>query len=344
MIKVCFFDTKPYDKLYFDKALQGTDIQLVYVEPKLNARTAPIARGYDAVIVFVNDQLDKDCIEALHEGGVKLIALRCAGYNNVDFKSAFGKIHVVRVPAYSPYAVAEHTMALLLSLNRKIHRAYNRVREFNFSLNGLTGFDIHGKTIGVIGTGKIGRVFIDICKGFGADVIAYDPYPAKDSGIDYRPLDELFKLSDIISLHCPLTQDTYHMINGNSIKKMKDGVIILNTSRGALIHTEALLEGLMSEKIGGAGLDVYEEESDLFYEDMSNTIIKDDQLVKLISLPNVVLTSHQAFLTREALQNIAETTVKNITDFFHHNKLENEICYMCHKSEKCTDRGKNKCF
>jgi len=344
MNKICFFDTKPYDKMYFDLLKEAYGIEIDYFEPKLGPRTAFMANGYEAVVAFVNDTINKETIETLYQNGTRLIAMRCAGYNNVDFKAAYGKIHVVRVPAYSPYAVAEHAMALLLALNRKIHKAYIRTRDFNFSLNGLTGFDLHGKTVGVIGTGKIGRVFMDICKGFGMKVIAYDPYPLKDSDIHYVSLEELFKESDIISLHCPLTKDTFHLINEETIKMMKKGVYIVNTSRGALIDSEALLEGLKNEKIGGACLDVYEEESELFYEDMSYVVIQDDVLARILSMPNVIVTSHQAFLTKEALHNIAETTLKNCRDYFDDKVLENEVCYRCGRGEVCLRKENKRCF
>lgn len=344
MNKICFFDTKPYDKIYFDSLKEKYDIEIEYFEPKLGPKTVFMAKEFEVVVAFVNDTIDKKTIDILYENGTRLIAMRCAGYNNIDFKAAYGKIHVVRVPEYSPYAVAEHAMALLLSLNRKIHKAYIRTRDFNFSLNGLTGFDLHGKTIGVIGTGKIGRVFIDICKGFGMKVIAYDPYPIKNSNIDYVSLEELFKESDLISLHCPLTKDTFHMINEDAIKIMKKGVYIINTSRGALIDSEALLEGLKSEKIGGACLDVYEEESELFYEDMSYVVIHDDILARIISMPNVIVTSHQAFLTKEALHNIAETTLINCRDFFNDKVLENEVCYQCGKGQACLRQKNKRCF
>jgi D-lactate dehydrogenase len=251
--------------------------------------------------------------------GVKVVALRCAGFNNVDMKYAFGKIHVLRVPAYSPYAVAEHTMAMLLTSIRRIHKAYIRTRDFNFSLAGMTGFDLHGKTVGVIGTGRIGRVFIDICRGFGMKVLAYDKFRAEgmDNGdtVRYVSLDELFRGSDIISLHCPLMDNTYHMINAETIQTMKTGVTIINTSRGGLIDTEALIEGLLARKIGAACLDVYEEEADVFFEDRSGHIMDDEKLVRLIAMPNVLVTSHQAFLTEEALDNIAATTVDNLLKF-----------------------------
>ena len=344
MNKICFFDTKPYDKLFFEQLKEQYEIEIEYFEPKLGPKTAFMAKGYEAVVAFVSDTLDEETIHILEENGIKLIAMRCAGYNNVDFKAAYQKIHVVRVPAYSPYAVAEHAMALLLTLNRKIHKAYIRTRDFNFSLNGLTGFDLHGKTMGVIGTGKIGRIFIDICNGFGMKVIAYDPFPMKDSNIQYVGLDQLCSEADIISLHCPLTKDTFHMINKDTMKRMKKGVFILNTSRGALINSEDLLEALKEEQIGGACLDVYEEETELFYEDMSYTIIHDDVLARIISLPNVIVTSHQAFLTKEALHNIAETTLQNCRDFFDDNPLQNEVCYQCSKGEACPKENGKRCF
>ena len=272
MIKVAFFDAKAYDKPSFDRYGSLQDVRFKYLETKLNEDTVDLARGCDAVCVFVNDTVNAAVIDRLYEYGVRLIALRSAGYNNVDLQAAFGKIHVVHVPAYSPYAVAEHAIALLLTSVRRIHKAYNRTREFNFSLNGLTGFDFHGKTVGVVGTGKIGRIFIDICRGFGMNVIAYDRFPAKDSGITYVSLEELLEQSDIISLHCPLTDETRHMINAEAIGKMKKGVVIVNTSRGALIDAEALLEGIKARKIGAACLDVYEEEADVFFEDRSGHI------------------------------------------------------------------------
>lgn len=343
MNKICFFDTKPYDKIYFDRLKENYQIEIDYFEPKLGKRTAFMAKGYDIAVAFVNDSIDRDTIESLHQNGVKMIALRCAGYNNVDFKAAYKKVHVVRVPEYSPYAVAEHAMSLLLTLNRKIHKAYIRTRDFNFSLNGLIGFDLHQKTMGVIGTGKIGRIFIDICRGFGLKVIAYDPFPINNSNIDYVTLEELYKESDIISLHCPLTKDTFHMINKDALNMMKKGVYVINTSRGALINSEDFLDALKDEKIGGAGLDVYEEETELFYEDMSYTVIHDDILSRIISMPNVIVTSHQAFLTNEALHNIAETTLKNCKEFFEGSVLSNEICYQCTKGQ-CPKDMNQRCF
>jgi len=345
MIKTAFFDAKPYDIPSFKHYGEQNDIHFKFLEAKLNEDTVDLAKGYDAVCVFVNDTVNSAVIDKLYEYGVKMVALRCAGYNNVDVRHAFGKVHVTRVPAYSPYAVAEHTAALLLTSIRRIHKAYIRTRDFNFSLNGMTGFDLHGKTVGVIGTGRIGRVFIDICRGFGMNVIAYDAFPAEGSGITYVSLDELFASSDIISLHCPLTPETRHMINHSAIKKMKKGVVILNTSRGALIDAEALLEGIMKRKVGAACLDVYEEEADLFFEDRSGHILNDDLLARLISMPNVIVTSHQAFLTEEALHNIAETTVQNILSCFNEDGIcNNELCYRCGDIEECQKERKKKCF
>ena len=310
-MKVAFFDTKTYDMPSFEKFGKENDICFKFYETKLNEDTAELARDCEAACVFVNDTVNASVIDRLCELGVKILALRCAGYNNVDINYAKGKLRVVSVPAYSPYAVAEHAMGLLLTSRRRIHKGYIRTRDFNFSLNGLTGFDLHGKTMGVVGTGKIGRIFINICRGFGMNVIAYDKFPAKNSDIEYAELDELFSRSDIISFHCPLTDETYHMIDAESINKLKKGVVIINTSRGALIDAEALLEGIKARKIGAACLDVYEEEADVFFQDFSGHIIADDTLARLISMPNVIVTSHQAFLTEEALSNIAETTVRN---------------------------------
>ncbi len=344
-MKIAFFDTKPYDKESFNKYSEKYDIKFKFYETKLNEDTVDLAQGYDGVCVFVNDTVNAAVIDRLHEMGVNIIALRCAGFNNVDMKYAFGKIHVLRVPAYSPYAVAEHAMALLLTSIRRIHKAYIRTKDFNFSLSGLTGFDLYGKTVGIIGTGKIGRVFIDICRGFGMKVLAYDKYPAQglDNGdtIRYVSLDELFENSDIISLHCPLTEETQHIIDSASLEKCRQGVVIINTSRGALVDAEALLAGIKSRKVGAACLDVYEEESDFFFEDFSGHIMEDDTLARLISMPNVIVTSHQAFLTNEALENIAETTVKNIVDFATTDHCENELCYRCGRAEDCKD---GKCF
>ncbi len=344
-MRIAFFDTKPYDRLYFDEGFQRAGMEVAYFEYKLRADTAVLAQGFDAVCAFVNDVIDEKTLDLLDAYGVHLLALRCAGYNNVDFRAAFGKVHVVRVPAYSPRAVAEHAAALLLSMNRKIHKAYARTREGNFTLNGLMGIDLYGKMAGVVGTGQIGRCFIDICKGFGMQVMAYDPYPAPNADIAYVSMQELFERSDIISLHCPLTPDTWHIVNKSAIQRMKPDVFIINTSRGGLIETEALIEGLRNGKIGGAGLDVYEEESDYFYEDLSGVVITDDNLLRLISYPNVLVTSHQAFLTKEALSEIAEVTIKNLMAYQEGVFLENEVCYDCDKKETCTVKAdKAKCW
>ncbi len=328
-MKIAFFDTKPYDKEAFKKYGEEFKIRFKFFEAKLTEDTAELTKGYDGVCVFVNDSINKEVIDVLVANGVKLIALRCAGFNNVDIKYAEGKIQVVRVPAYSPYAVAEHAIAMLLTSIRRIHKAYIRSRDFNFSLIGLTGFDLHGKTVGVVGTGKIGAVFAEICKGFGMKVLGYDKFPNKALEekrlLKYVELDEIFSKSDIISLHCPLTDETYHLIDKESIEKCKTRVVIINTSRGALVDAEALLEGIKSRKVGAACLDVYEEESDLFFEDNSGHILEDDTLARLISMPNVIVTSHQAFLTEEALENIAETTVNNIQEVFNSGSCKNEV-------------------
>ncbi len=327
-MKLAFFDTKSYDIPGFDRYALPAGIEVKYFEPNLDEDTVSLAAGFDAVCVFVNDTVNAAVVEKLYELGVKAILLRCAGFNNVDIKACQGKLRVFRVPAYSPHAVAEHAMALLLTINRRTHKAYIRTREFNFSLQGLAGFDLYGKTVGIIGTGKIGRVFADICKGFGMQILAYDKFPAADSGLTYVELPELFEKSDIISLHCPLTEDTRHIINADSIARMKKGVTIINTSRGGLVDTEALITGIKEKKVGAACLDVYEEEGDLFYEDFSGHIVQDDKLVRLIAMPNVIVTSHQAFLTNEALDNIAATTVRNMTRFFAGDPdSTTEVCY-----------------
>ena len=329
-MKIAFFDAKPYDKPGFDAYSAGTGLEIKYFETKLNADTVSLASGFDGVCVFVNDTLNETVVDALYALGVRAVALRCAGFNNVDIRACFGKLRVFRVPAYSPYAVAEHAMALLLTVNRHTNKAYIRTRDFNFSLAGLTGFDLHGKTAGVVGTGKIGRTFAGICAGFGMRVLAYDKFPAQDSGLTYVTLPELLAQADVISLHCPLTSETRHMIGAAAIAGMKTGVVIVNTSRGALIDTEALIDGLKRRKIGAACLDVYEEESELFYEDRSDSIIEDDVLVRLISMPNVIVTSHQAFLTKEALNNIAATTVDNLLKFQRGEPApETEVCFRC---------------
>jgi D-lactate dehydrogenase len=343
-IRIAFFDAKEYDKQSFINSNLNEEFDIKYLETRLSEDTCKLAEGCDVVCVFVNDDVNKTVIDKMYQMGVKLIALRCAGYNNVDIKYAYGKIHIVRVPAYSPYAVAEHAMALLLTSIRRIHKAYIRTKDFNFSLNGLTGFDLHGKTVGVIGTGKIGRIFVDICKGFGMNVIAYDKFPAKDSGIEYVSIDEIWERSDIISLHCPLTDENRHMINADTISKMKKGVVIINTSRGALIDSDALVEGIKARQVGAACLDVYEEESNVFFHDYSNHIVNDDTLARLITMPNVIVTSHQAFLTNEALSNIADTTLENVREFFKNDTCSNEVCYKCENINKCPQTHEKKCF
>lgn len=324
MKTVAFFDTKPYDRVSFERYADD-EINIRYFENKLNSDTVSIAACCDAVCAFVNDTIDKKVISELEKYGVGAIAMRCAGYNNVDIKAAAGRITVMRVPAYSPNAISEHAMAMVLMLNRKLHRAYIRTRDHNFSLDGLTGFDLHGKTVGIIGTGKIGMCFAEICKGFGMRIIGYDPYENGEFCGEYVSLETLLKESDVISLHCPLTKENKYLINDETIAKMKKGVYIVNTSRGMLINTPDLIEGLKSGKIGAAGLDVYEEEASLFFEDKSEEIIHDDTLSTLISMPNVIVTSHQAFLTREALDGIASTTMKNLRAYFSGEKLENEV-------------------
>ncbi|MCQ2440633.1 MAG: 2-hydroxyacid dehydrogenase [Clostridia bacterium] len=324
MKTVAFFDAKPYDVASFKK-FADEDINVRFFENKLNSDTVSIAACCDGVCAFVNDTIDKGVIDALSNYGVGVIAMRCAGYNNVDLKSAQGRVKVLRVPAYSPYAIAEHTMGMILTLNRKLHKAYIRTRDHNFSLEGLTGFDLNGKTVGIIGTGKIGRCFADVCKGFNMNVLGYDPYENDEFCGEYVTLGELLIKSDIISLHCPLTKDNKHIICGETLSKMKNGVYIINTSRGQLVDTSALIDGIKSGKVGAAGLDVYEEEASLFFEDKSEEVIRDDKLSTLISMPNVIVTSHQAFLTREALDGIAKTTMENFKAYFNGEELKNEV-------------------
>ena len=326
MKKIAFFDTKPYDKEVFDE--ENTHYEMVYFESKLNEKTARLAQGFDCVCAFVNDDINQKVIDTLYENGIRLIALRSVGYNNVDLKAAQDKITIVRVPSYSPHSIAEHAFSLLQTLNRKIHRAYIRTRDFNFSLVGMNGIVLYQKTIGIVGVGAIGRAMIQIAKGYGMRVVCFDPHPDESLGVEFVDLDTLFKESDVISLHCPLTKATYHMINKESIAKMKKGVYFINTSRGALVDTASLLDALNEGKIRGAGLDVYEEEEDLFFEDKSLTIVKDNILSLLISRPNVIVTSHQAFLTDESLTQIARTTFDNLDQYFAHQPLENEIRYQ----------------
>ena len=328
-MNIAFFSTKKYDQDFFDSTNTDFNHQLTFFETGLNEHTASLTKDFNAVCVFVNDDLNAATIDLLAKNGIQLIALRCAGFNNVDLKAAAEKnIKVVRVPAYSPQAVAEHAVALILTLNRKTHKAYNRVRENNFSLEKLTGFNLYGKTVGVIGTGIIGQCFAKIMLGFGCKVLAYDIKPnekLKASGVEYVELEKLLKASDIISLHCPLNEHTHHLIDGNAFEKMKDGAMLINTGRGALIDTSAVVEALKSEKLGYLGIDVYEQESGLFFNDLSETVNKDDDFLRLMSFPNVLITGHQGFFTKEALEQIAQVTLQNLTDFENGAALENEV-------------------
>ena len=328
-MRVLFFDAKSYDKENFDVYKEKYGFDIKYLKVKLNEETVDFVKGYEIISIFVNDTVNPPVIDKLIEYGVKLIVLRCAGYNNVDVNYINGRIKLVRVPAYSPYSVAEYTASMVMTLNRKIHKAYVRTREGNFSINGLMGFDLHKKTVGVIGAGRIARIFIKIMRGFDARVIAYDPYPnesfARDLGYEYVDLDTLYRESDIISLHCPLTRENTYLINRESMKKMKDGVMIVNTGRGRLIDTIDLIEALKDKKVGAAALDVDEEEAGYFFEDMSSSIIEDDILGRLLSFNNVLLTSHQAYFTKEAFRDITLTTLENIQSFLQGKELENEI-------------------
>ncbi|MBF2076179.1 MAG: 2-hydroxyacid dehydrogenase [Synechococcales cyanobacterium C42_A2020_086] len=331
-MKVAFFSTKAYDRQFFNQANEKYQHELVYFEPRLDHTTASLAAGFPAVCLFVNDQADAKTLETLAANGTKLLALRCAGFNQVDLKSAARLgIKVMRVPAYSPYSVAEHAVGLILMLNRRLYRAYNRVRDDNFALDGLLGFDLHGCTVGIIGTGKIGMVFAEIMRGFGCQLLGYDAYPNKIfetlGAARYVELPELLENSDIISLHCPLLPETYHIINAETIAQMKPGVMLINTSRGQLVDTQAVIEGIKSGQIGYLGIDVYEQEDNLFFEDLSDTVIQDDTFQLLQSFPNVVITAHQAFFTRNALTSIAETTLTNISDFEQGRSSDNEVKY-----------------
>ncbi len=331
--KVAFFDTKPYDRRSFDAAEGSSEYEIEYFETRLTERSVALTKGFDAVCAFVNDEISATVIDKLYENGVRLIAMRCAGYNNVDVCHAVERIRIVRVPAYSPYAVAEHALALLMTLNRKIHRAHLRTRDSNFSIVGLVGVDMFGKTVGVIGAGKIGKIMTDILCGLGMNVLVYDKYQdqkwAESKGVRYASLDEIYAESQVITLHCPLTEESHHLVNKESIEKMRDGVMIINTSRGPLIDTKALIKGLKSGKIGAAGLDVYEEEADYFFEDYSEEIVTDDVLARLLTFNNVIVTSHQAFLTEEALANISRTTFSNMDTYFAGQHGPNEICGNC---------------
>lgn len=328
---VAVFSSKSYDRYYLDRANQaaGSPHQFRYFENRLRAESAPVAKGLEAVCAFVHDQLDRACLEILAEQEVRYVVLRCAGYNQVDLQAAKERgIQVARVPAYSPHAVAEHAFALLLTLNRKTHRAYNRVREANFSLEGLIGFDLKGKTVGVIGTGKIGAAFCEIAMGFGCQVLAYDVHHDEDlqrRGVEYRDQDDVFREADIVSLHVPLLEATRHLVNADTLQRMKDGVTIVNTSRGGLVDTADVIEAVKQGKVGGLALDVYEEEAAYFYEDMSGRIIQDDQLMRLMTFPNVLITSHQGFFTDEALSSIARTTVENLSAFASDGTSPNEV-------------------
>lgn len=328
-LRIAFFDAKSYDIESFNAVNKDYNFDIRYYQERLSISTVPLAKGADVVCIFVNAECDAKVIDELVNNGVKLVALRCAGFNNVDLKAAEGRIRVTRVPAYSPHAVAEYAVSLMLSLNRKIYRAVNRTREGNFTLHGLLGFDMYGKTAGIIGMGRIAKELIKILHGFGMNVMAYDLYPdhefAKQYDVKVVDLDELYTHSDIISLHCPLTPDTKFLINKDSIAKMKKGVMIINTGRGKLIHTEDLIEGLRSKQVGSAGLDVYEEERDYFYEDRSDKMIDDDVLARLLMVPNVVLTSHQAFFTAEALHNIAISTLNSVKEFADGKDLTCEV-------------------
>lgn len=328
-MRVAFFSTKSYDKESFNRYLPDHSHEFTYFEPKLDSNTVALAEGFDAVCSFVNDHLDEKTLERLGEMGVKNIVLRCAGYNQVDLKKASELgFKLCRVPAYSPEAVAEHALALLMALSRKTHKAYNRIRENNYSIDGLTGFNIHGKTAGVIGTGAIGKAFCKIMLGMGCKVLAFDIYEndeLKNLGVTYLPLSGLFAQSDIISLHCPLTSDTYHLIDQNTLSQMKNGVVLINTSRGALIETQAVIKALKTRKVGNLGIDVYEQEEDLFFQNLSEEILLDEQIARLMTFPNVLITGHQAFLTHEALAQIAKVTLQNLDELAAGGELTNEV-------------------
>lgn len=332
-VKIACFDAKNYDMEFLDRENKNYGYEIKYFPVRLSADTVELTKGYNTLCLFVNDAISAKVIDRIYENGVQLIAMRCAGYNNVDLHSAFKRVHVVRVPEYSPHAVAEHAAALILALNRKVHKAYNRVRDHNFSIAGLMGFDMYGKTAGIIGTGRIGKAMCEILHGFGMKILAYDLYPDStltlSCGVEYVELKELYRRSDIISIHCPLTKNNFHLINSDAVEQMKQGVILINTSRGQLLDTAALVDGLKNGRIGSAGLDVYEEESEYFFEDKSDEIMLDDLLARLTSFNNVIITSHQGFFTEEALANIAATTLRNIADYYENKPLKNEICYHC---------------
>ena len=328
-MKIAFFSAKSYDREYFNRANTGSDIELDYFESSLNPKTAKLLKDYDAVCAFVNDDLGRETLNELSQNGIRLVALRCAGFNHVDLRAAEeSDIRVMRVPAYSPHAVAEHAVALILTLSRKTHKAYNRVRDSNFSLERLVGFDLNRKTVGVIGTGKIGKVFAEIMMGFNCTVLAYDPYPSEElrnKGVTYGEPDMVLQASDIISLHCPLTPETHRIINSESLARMKRGAMLINTSRGKLINTEDVIHSLREKQLGYLGIDVYAEEEKLFFRDLSERIIDDESIMQLISFPNVLITAHQAFLTHEALTEIAETTLRNIQDYRDGRQSNNAV-------------------
>lgn len=328
-MRVAFFSTKSYDRTFFERANRLFGHDLYFIESRLTEQTAGLAKGCPAVCAFVNDELNAAVLDKLAENEVRLIAMRSAGFNNVDLEAAADLgLTVVRVPAYSPHSVAEHTVGLILALNRKLHRAYSRVREGNFSLDGLLGFELNGRTVGIVGTGKIGTIVGKILQGFGCIIIAYDPYPSDEArmlGFEYVPLDELLARSDIITLHAPLNRETYHMIDARAVERMKPHVMLINTSRGGLVDTRVVIDALKEGRIGSLGLDVYEEESDLFFQDLSGQAIQDDVFARLLTLPNVIITGHQAFFTHEALQNIARTTLANISKFERGETSGNEV-------------------
>lgn len=324
-MRILFYGTKPYDRIWFEPMAKDYGYEITFLEVQCTKETVFLARGYDAICIFINDTVDADMIDCLYRDKVKAILLRSAGFNHVDIRAAKGKVKILRVPSYSPQAVAEYAMAMLLTVNRFTHRAYTRTREFNMSINGLMGQDLYHKCAGIIGTGKIGQAMIDICRGFGMHIVAYDPFPNESLGVEYLPLPELLSRADVISLHCPLTNDTRYIINEETISYMKPGVLLVNTSRGMLIDSGALIEGLLSGKLAGVGLDVYEEEDGLFYEDRSSEIIEDGVLARLMTFPNVLITSHMGFFTKEAMQAIAIETLENAYMLEHGMPLINEV-------------------
>lgn len=324
-MRILFYGTKPYDRIWFVPMAKDYGYEITFLEVQCTKETVSLAKGYEAVCIFINDPVDAEMIEGFYQNGVQALLLRSAGFNHVDLRAAKGKIKVLRVPSYSPEAVAEYAMAMLLTINRFTHRAYTRTREFNMSINGLMGQDLYHKCAGIVGTGKIGQAMAEICRGFGMHIVAYDPFPNKNLDVEYLPLREVLSRADVVSLHCPLTKDTRYIINEETISYMKDGVLLVNTSRGGLIDSNALLEGLISAKIGGVGLDVYEEEEGVFYEDHSSEIIGDDVLARLMTFPNVLITSHMGFFTKEAMQAIAIETLENVYMLEHGMPLVNEV-------------------